>query len=135
MIDLGRSIFEKSQRFESVSARQIVLNPKIQNYPELFLVCRETRKGRGYEYLMGLELCQLNQILMQTIENADRLAISVQLGNFFISKKKTGEISLKKVIGKPLEISGFDLVTKVKMFHLGVGDKTNALYFFQLIDL
>ncbi|MEM9051939.1 MAG: hypothetical protein AAGC47_07810 [Bacteroidota bacterium] len=135
MKDLGQSIYEKNHRFEGISVRQILFNPKIENYPDLFLVCQETRKGQGYEYLIGLELQQLNQILMQIGENSDRMTIAERCSDFFISKKKTGEISLKNVIGKPLEISGFDLVTKVKMFQSEVGDRTNALYYFQLLDL
>ncbi|MCH2215794.1 MAG: hypothetical protein MK086_11525 [Flavobacteriales bacterium] len=135
MIDLGKSIYEETHRFERISVRQILINPKIRNYPDLFLVCREIRNGKVYEYLIGLELRQLNQILMRFVENTDRIPIAERCCDFLISKKQTGEISLNEAIGKPLEISGFDLVTKVKMFSSEVGDNVNGLYYFQLLDL
>jgi len=135
MIELQHPDDEQKRFFERIDIHQILVNPALTNYPDIFLICHDCKIYKKKEYLIGLDLAQFNLILMGLSNNEQRVAISARLGELFISGKKTGDISIRRLFGKSLEIAGIHLSTEPKLFQFEHKQKKEELYYFQMVDM
>lgn len=135
MIDLGHSFYRKNYSFQKILVHQLLINPQVEGYPPIFLICRDRLGEKPCEFIIGLTFEQLNQILMQAIDNDERITISEKIGDFLMSEKKSAEISILKLLGKPLTLQGLDLSTRVRKFHAEPNREDRALYYFQLLEI
>jgi hypothetical protein len=135
MIDLGQSLYRKNYFFQKFLIHQLLINPKVKGYPPIFLICRDRLGEKRCEFIIGLTFEQLNQILMQAVDNEERILIAEKIGDFLMSKKKSAEISISKLLGKPLTLQGLDLSTRVRKFQVETDREDRALYYFQLLEI
>jgi len=134
MIDLGHSLYRKNYFFQKFLVHQLLVNPKTKGYPPIFLICRDRLGEKRCEFIVGLTFVQLNQLLMQAVNNEDRMDIAEKISDFLISTKKSAEISIPNLLGKPLALQGLDLSTRVRKFQIEPEQESRALYYFQLIE-
>jgi hypothetical protein len=135
MIDLGYSLYRKNYFFQKFLVHQLLINPKVKGYPPIFLICRDRLGERPYEFIIGLTFEQLNQILMQAVDNKERITISEKIGDFLMTTNKSLEISIPKLLGTPLTLQGLDLSTRVRKFQVEDNCRDRALYYFQLLEI
>ncbi len=135
MIDLGQSLYRKNYFFQKFLIHQLLINPKVRGYPPIFLICRDRLGEKRCEFIIGLTFEQLNQILMQAVDNEERILIAEKIGDFLMSEKKSAEISIPKLLGKPLTLQGLDLSTRVRKFQVETDQEERALYYFQLLEI
>jgi hypothetical protein len=135
MIDLGHSLYRKNYFFQKFLIHQLLINPKVKGYPPIFLICRNRLGEKRCEFIIGLTFEQLNQILMQAVDNEERNAIAEKISDFLMSEKKSAEISIPKLLGKPLALQGLDLSTRVRKFQAEPEREDRALYYFQLLEI
>ncbi|MGB6036324.1 MAG: hypothetical protein WBG42_08645 [Cryomorphaceae bacterium] len=135
MIDLGHSLYRKNYFFQKFLVHQLLINPQVEGYPPIFLICRDRLGEKRCEFIIGLTFEQLNQILMQAVDNEERNLIAEKIGDFLMSTKKSAEISIPKLLGKPLALQGLDLSTRVRKFQTEPEREDKALYYFQLLEV
>lgn len=135
MIDLGHSLYLKKYFFQKFLVHQLLINPKVKGYPPIFLICRDRLGEKRCEFIIGLTFEQFNQLLMQAVDNSDRISIAEKIGDFLMSNKKSAEFSVPKLLGEPLALEGLDLSTRVRKFKVEPERDDRALYYFQLLEL
>jgi len=135
MIDLGQSLYRKNYFFQKFVVHQLLINPKVKGYPPIFLICRDRLGEKRYEFIIGLNLEQLNQLLMQAVANAERMTIAEKISDFLMSTRQTAEISVPHLLGSPLALQGLDISTRVCKFQMEPDRDDQALYYFELIEL
>jgi hypothetical protein len=134
MIDLGQTFYEQKQYFfNDLSVHQIVINPSIKGYPPVFMLCKEQRGTKWCEYILGANFVQLNKLLMTAMDNSTRLCLAERLAESLMPKKTTDNISVKKLLGRPLRLRGLDMTTILHRFNSETG--TSPLYYFQLTEM
>lgn len=135
MIDLGQSFYEKKHFFNSLLIHQIIVNPTVENYPPVFLLCKERRGRRRCEYALGASLEKLNSILMSGVNSARRMSLSERLAEIFIpTEKKSKSFKVSEVIGAPLRIDNIDLTTELKCFSSEIQEDETPLFFFEVLE-
>lgn len=134
MIDLGQTLFRKHYFFQKIELHQILINPRIKGYPPIFLLCREKRGSKHYEFIVGMNFERLNELLMKIPESQKRLDLSAEIAKYLIPKECTAEISVPQVVGKAIVLTDLDLFTRVRRFNLDPDDVKNALYYFQVLE-
>jgi hypothetical protein len=135
MIDLGHSLYCKNYFFQKFLVHQLLINPKVEGYPPIFLICRDRLGEKRCEFIIGLTFDQLNQILMQAVENDARILMAEKIADFLMSTMKSAEISIPHLLGKPLALQGLDLSTRVRKFQVEPECEDRALYYFQLLEV
>ncbi|MCZ4409516.1 hypothetical protein O3Q51_11895 [Cryomorphaceae bacterium 1068] len=135
MIDLGYSLYRKNYFFQQFLVHQLLINPKVKGYPPIFLICRDRLGEKRCEFIIGLTFEQFNQILMVAVDNKERNSIAEKMGDFLMSTKKFAEISIPKLLGKPLTLQGLDFSTRIRKFQVEPGREDRALYYFQLLEI
>lgn len=135
MIDLGQSFYEKKHFFNSLLIHQIIVNPTVENYPPVFLLCKERRGKRRCEYALGASLEKLNSILMDGVSSTRRISLAERLAEIFIpTEKKSKSFKVSEVIGVPLRIDNIDLTTELKCFSSEPDQGETPLFFFEVVD-
>jgi len=133
MTDLGQTFYEeKRHRFNRFNVFHIVINPQLQGYPPAFMICREMRGTKPYEYAIGVSLVQLNDLLMKRATNADRLAVSELLADALMKGCQTQTLRVQKTLGHPLTLVGPDVDTTLCRFVAEPDEAEKPLYFFRL---
>jgi len=135
MIDLGQSFYEKKHFFNSLMIHQIIVNPTVENYPPVFLLCKERRGRRRCEYALGASLEKLNSILMDGVSSTRRMSLAERLAEIFIpTERKSKSFKVSEVIGAPLRVDNIDLTTELKCFSSEIQEDEAPLFFFEVID-
>ena len=135
MIDLAQSFYEKRHFFNSLMVHQIIVNPTVDNYPPVFLLCKDRLGKRKCEYALGASLEKLNSLLMKGVNSAKRVSISERLAEIFIpNERKSKSFKLSEVIGAPLSIHNLDLTTELKCFSSEPKDGETPLFFFEVLE-
>ncbi len=135
MIDLGEAFFERKQHFfDQLSVHQIIVNPDIQGYPPLFLLCKESIGTEPCEYILGGSFWHVNLLLMRRVPNLPRLKIAERLADAIIKPGKTQTISLPELLGGPLQLHGVDARTRLRKF-VSEPSTDKPLYYFQLTHI
>jgi hypothetical protein len=135
MIDLGKALYGKNYHFDEFSFHQLIINPKWDNYPPLFMLCQGKLASRRCQFLLGISWEQMNQLLMQTMNNSSRVALAEKLGHSLANGGDEKEIHLKELLGNPLALNGLDISAKVRMFNGKSCGIPDSLYYFQLTDM
>ena len=135
MIDLGQSFYEKKHFFNNLMIHQIIVNPTVENYPPVFLLCKERRGNRRCEYALGASLQKLNTILMKGVSSARRMSISERLAEIFIpTERKSKSFKVSDIIGVPLQVDNLDLTTELKCFSSEPDEDETPLFFFEVLE-
>ena len=114
---------------------QIIVNPSVENYPPVFLLCKERRGKRRCEYALGASLEKLNSILMEGVSSTRRMSLSERLAEIFIPReKKSKSFKVSEVIGAPLRVDNIDLTTELKCFSSEIQEDEAPLFFFEVVD-
>jgi len=133
MTDLGQTFYEeKRHRFNRLNVFHIVINPRLHGYPPAFLICREMRGTKPFEYAIGVSLMQLNNLLMMRASNSDRMAVAEMLADAVKNEDLTQTLYVRKVLGHPLTMVGIDADTTLCRFVAEPDRAEEPLYFFRL---
>ncbi len=135
MIDLGKKLFERQYFFDELKVEQIVVNPNLQHYPQLFLICRERRGQRLCEYAVGLGFLQLNTLLMRHVDNDRRLNVAAALSDALLSPKASRALHLREFIGSALMLRQVDVSTCLRRFQGSPESDDEPIYFFEIIAI
>lgn len=119
--------------FDNISASRIIVNPRAARYPAIFLLCR--RGHSNPPFLIGLELDQMNWLLMNVFDKANRVGIAARLGEILSHPQPWGEILLRgDSAGGPIfKDMGFH--TRLRRFALENLQEEAPLYFFEAMEM
>lgn len=129
----GKPRLHRNYRFSNLSVRRIIINPEVEGYPAIFLLCRRGLKSPPF--LIGMEFVQINWLLMEVFEGEHRLHIASKLGEILSQDPAWGEIPLSRTFRGGLPMNNLSMRTKLRRFDLEELADQSPLYFFELIEL
>lgn len=136
MRNIGQNFYEANEYyFNNLSVSRIIINPSVRGYPPLFLVCHGTFGSKEAAYVVALSFLQINKLLMASVDTSQRLEVASLLADFLIPDERSGEICLRKILGRDLHIENLDLTTRLHRFNADEPADDEALYYFQLIEM
>lgn len=136
MNDLGKITYEdKRHFFNRFTVHHIVINPKVEGYPPLFLICRDRYGHSPCEYAVGTTFQTLNRLLMRHAAKEDRINVAAALGHALSDPCHRGIIRMRAVAGKALTLEKIAAETTVCRFCPEPESGGTPLYFFRLSEV
>ncbi len=134
MKDLARLNFERREHyFEQLQVVQLVLNPKVTGYPEVFLICTESKGSQQLEYALGLNLGQWNNVMMKAMDNTKRSALSESIADMLRGDSQRGcELKMQERLGAALTVKSACITTRLRKFITEKPSRTRPLYYYEL---
>ena len=129
----SRPLHKVEFHFDNISTSRIIVNPKAARYPGIFLLCR--RDHSDPPFLIGLELDQMNWLLMNAFDKANRVDIAARLGEILSHPQPWGELLLRSTSGDGLNLNAVNFHTRLRRFALeGLHDEA-PLHFFEAMKM
>ncbi len=119
--------------FDTLSASRIIVNPQAARYPAIFLLCR--RDHSDPPFLIGLELNQMNWLLMEVFDKKNRIDIAARLGEILSHAQPWGELLLRDNMRNGLSLNNVNFNTRLHRFALDDLQDEDPLYFFELMEM